>query len=43
MNVQEAGEHPRCGAGLIPGGDFSYDPTLLTDAGIQYTQIGWAD
>ena len=36
VNTQLAGEHSHCGYGLIPGGEFSYDPKLLTDAGIQY-------
>jgi hypothetical protein len=43
FNLQEPGEHPYCGDGIIPKVGFSYTPELLMNNGIQYYNFYWKD
>ena len=42
MNLEEPGEHPSCGDGLVSDAiGFSYDPEILNNAGIAYFNCYW--
>ena len=41
--MQEPGEHPYCGDGIIPATGFSYTPELLMNNGISYFNFYWED
>lgn len=44
FNLEEPGEHPLCGDGLVSDEiGFSYDPELLSNAGIAYFNCYWQD
>lgn len=44
MNLEEPGEHPVCGEGLVSDKiGFSYDPELINNAGIAYFNPYWED
>lgn len=43
FNLEEPGEHPYCGDGIIPKTGFSYTPELLMNKGIQYFNMYWKD
>ena len=43
MNLEEPGEHPYCGDGIIPRTGFAYTPETLMNAGIQYYNLYWKD
>lgn len=43
FNLQEPGEHPFCGDGIIPKTGFSYTPELLMNNGISYFNFHWKD
>ena len=43
FNLEEPGEHPYCGDGIIPSTGFSYTPELLMNEGIQYYNFYWKD
>lgn len=44
FNLQEPGEHPFCGDGLVSQTiGFSYDPELLNNEGISYFNHHWED
>ena len=41
--MEEPGEHPYCGDGIIPRTGFSYDPETFMNSGIQYFNLLWED
>jgi protein tyrosine phosphatase domain-containing protein 1 len=44
FNLQEPGEHPLCGDGLVSRQiGFSYDPEVFNNAGISYFNHNWQD
>ena len=43
INLEEPGEHPYCGDGIIPRTGFSYDPETFMNSGIQYYNLYWED
>jgi len=43
LNAQERGEHPHCGAPLLPGTGLTYDPETLAAAGVAPVDCGWRD
>ncbi len=43
FNLQEPGEHPWCGDGILPATGFSYDPETLERGGVEHVAAGWAD
>lgn len=43
FNLQEPGEHPYCGDGIIEKVGFSYTPELLMNNGIQFYNMYWED
>ena len=43
FNLEEPGEHPYCGDGIIPKIGFSYTPEKLSDKGIAYYNFYWKD
>lgn len=43
FNLQEPGEHPFCGDGIIPKTGFSYTPELLMNSQISYFNCYWKD
>jgi hypothetical protein len=44
FNLEEPGEHPLCGDGLVSDSiGFSYDPTIVSNAGIAYYNFYWQD
>ena len=43
FNLQEPGEHPYCGDGIINKTGFSYTPELLMNNQIQYYNFYWKD
>lgn len=43
FNLEEPGEHPFCGDGIIPKTGFSYTPELLMRHQIQYYNTYWKD
>ena len=43
FNLQEPGEHPYCGDGIIPKIGYSYTPELLSNGGVAYYNFHWKD
>ncbi len=44
VNLEEPGEHPKCGDGLVSEAiGFSYDPDIINDAGIAFLNTYWKD
>lgn len=44
FNLEEPGEHPLCGDGLVSDAiGFSYDPEIISNAGIAYYNCYWQD
>ena len=43
FNLEEPGEHPYCGDGIIPKTGFSYTPEFLMNNHIQYYNTYWKD
>lgn len=43
FNLEEPGEHPYCGDGIIPKTGFSYTPEDLMKGGIKYFNMHWKD
>ena len=43
FNLEEPGEHPYCGDGIIPKIGFSYTPENLMQKGIAYYNMYWKD
>lgn len=44
INLEEPGEHPLCGDGLVNDKiGFSYDPELVNSVGIAYFNPFWKD
>lgn len=43
FNLQEPGEHPKCGDGIIPKTGFSYTPEDLMANRISYFNCYWQD
>lgn len=43
INLEEPGEHPYCGDGIIPRTGFAYTPEILMNNGIQYYNFYWKD
>ena len=43
INLEEPGEHPYCGDGIIPRTGFAYTPEKLMNAGVQYYNFYWKD
>jgi protein tyrosine phosphatase domain-containing protein 1 len=43
LNLQEPGEHPYCGDGLLPKVGFSYNPERLFTHGIMFFNESWED
>jgi len=43
FNLQQPGEHPWCGDGIVPPAGFSYRPETLGRGGLAYYPLGWAD
>lgn len=43
FNLEEPGEHPYCGDGIIPKTGFSYTPEDLMKEGIKYFNMHWKD
>jgi len=42
FNLEEPGEHPLCGDGLVSDEiGFSYDPEIINNAGIAYFNCFW--
>jgi len=42
FNLQQSGEHPFCGPGILPNG-FSYTPEKFMAAGINHFNFNWKD
>ena len=43
INLEEPGEHPFCGDGILEKTGFSYDPEVFMNAGIAYFNLYWED
>ncbi len=43
VNLQQKGEHPYCGDGILPEARFSYDPEKLINKGIIVRNFPWED
>lgn len=43
VNLQQAGEHPYCGDGILLESGFSYRPETFMEAGISYFNFPWHD
>jgi protein tyrosine phosphatase domain-containing protein 1 len=43
INLEEPGEHPYCGDGIIPRTGFAYTPEKIMNAGVQYYNFYWKD